>query len=231
MNIASQKNSSDDFEKLVYLLSHDVRNSARALVDLPEWIREDLEEEGHTVDGSLGENIDLMRVQARRLDRMLSDLLVYSRVGRMQTVEPVALSGALKAARANLSMPDAFEIEEQFEQAEITMGATDARTLFEVLLSNAVKHHHRDCGRITVSSRSCQGECRLRVSDDGPGIAEKNHTRVFEPMTTLQPRDVIEGSGMGLAIARKIVTLYGGRIAVLPTADAPGTVIDSYLPV
>lgn len=85
----SPQNGSKEFEDFIYLLSHDVRNSVRALVEVPQWIKEDLIANGHSISGSLAENMELMDTHTRRLDRMLTDLLVYSRVGRMQAMRSI----------------------------------------------------------------------------------------------------------------------------------------------
>ena len=74
---------SSELENFVYIVSHDLRNSARALTEVPQWLREDLQDLGLAVDEDFRENLDLLERHAKRLDRMLLDLLVYSRVGRM----------------------------------------------------------------------------------------------------------------------------------------------------
>ena len=71
----------------------------------------------------------------------------------------------------------------------------------------------------------------ITVSDDGPGIPEKYRERVFEIMTTLKPRDEIEGSGMGLALVRKIVDIYGGQLRWMSAPDERGTSIQLTFPV
>ena len=70
----------------------------------------------------------------------------------------------------------------------------------------------------------------LTVSDDGPGIPPQFREAVFDPLRTLKPRDVCEGSGMGLAIARKIVTRLGGTISLAETEGTRGTTVSFTLP-
>jgi len=83
--------NSQDIEDLIYLISHDVRSSVRALLELPNWISEDLEEAGFPVQGQVAASIELMNRHTSRLDRMLVDLLTYSRIGRMQSVQTLFL--------------------------------------------------------------------------------------------------------------------------------------------
>ena len=129
-----------------------------------------------------------------------------------------------------LNIPAGFSIDLNLRCDELRMGDRDILTLFSALISNAMKHHDMSDGRLTISSVRKAGRCVITFSDDGPGIPEKYRERVFEVMTTLRPRDEIEGSGMGLALVRKIVDIYGGRISWLSEAEKRGTSIELSFP-
>lgn len=217
---------SKDFEDFIYILSHDIRSSVRALLELPQWIKEDLISEGHAITGSLAENIDLMNVHTRRLDRMLIDLLSHSRVGRMQTVQPNDLEAVLENVLDELVCPKGLKISTDIQCKFLRMGEVDVMTFFSTLISNAIKHHDRQTGKIHISSQELGRECVIRIEDDGPGIPLKNRDRVFEAMTTLKPRDEVEGSGMGLAIVRKIVDVYGGQVCFGNPTEERGTILE-----
>ena len=224
------QHNSKEFEDFIYLLSHDIRNSVRALLEVPQWIQDDLIEAGYRINEPLQENLALMNIHTRRLDRMLIDLLVYSRAGRMQVVKEVSISDAIAIVLDQLNMPAGFEIDLDLKCAEIRMGDRDILTLCSALISNAIKHHDMSTGKLTISSARKSGDCVLTFSDDGPGIPEKYRERVFEVMTTLKPRDEIEGSGMGLALVRKIVDIYGGDIKWLSKPSERGTAIQFTFP-
>ena len=218
----SAETAAQEFEDFIYLISHDVRNSVRALIELPQWIEEDLEAEGVLVHGSLAENIALMNVHTRRLDRMLIDLLIYSRIGRMQASELIEWDGVIGAVLDQVKISEKFKVLTDFRAPHFRIGSTDALTLVSSLLSNAVKHHDRDGGVIQLGTHERDGRHVFTIRDDGPGIPLAYREKAFEVMTTLRPRDEIEGSGMGLANVRKIVKLYGARIDWLATDDARG---------
>ncbi len=225
-----KKAGSQEFEDFIYLLSHDIRNSVRALLEVPQWIQDDLIEAGYRINAPLQENLALMNIHTRRLDRMLIDLLVYSRAGRMQVVKSVDISEAAAIVLDQLSIPSDFEIDLKLKCSEIRMGDRDILTLLSALISNAIKHHDMSQGTVKVTSIKKAGDCVITVSDDGPGIPEKYRDRVFEVMTTLKPRDEIEGSGMGLALVRKIVDIYGGQIKWLSKPGERGTAIELKFP-
>jgi len=104
---------------LVYLLGHDVRNSVRALVEIPKWIDEDLEASAATLPGDVGAHIDLMAKQAVRLDRMINDLLAFSKIETPRTVEPLALEGVINDVIAKAQPPETFSISHDLQGAQM----------------------------------------------------------------------------------------------------------------
>jgi signal transduction histidine kinase len=97
----------------------------------------------------------------------------------------------------------------------ITTFVTPFEQVLRNLFSNAIKHHHRKEGRIELSWRKNEnGYYAFSVTDDGPGIPRQYHERVFGMFQTLRPRDEVEGSGMGLALVKKIVENYGGKVSI-----------------
>ncbi|KIN62034.1 Histidine kinase [Sulfitobacter noctilucicola] len=216
--VTATSGSSQDFEDFIYLISHDVRSSARALLELPQWIAEDLEEAGFPLEGPVATSIELLNRHAGRLDRMLVDLLTFSRIGRMQKICENDINDVLDQVLEEIKLPAGFKVIRNLDCNHVTMGERDVLTMFSALISNAVKHHDKASGQIIVSSSLEGGDVLLSVSDDGPGIAPEYRERVFGAMNTLRPRDEIEGSGMGLTNVRKIANLYEGGVIV---GDSP----------
>ena len=218
--------ASNDFEDFIYLISHDVRNSVRALIELPQWIAEDLTEAGVKVEGSVGESIELMNRHTGRLDRMLVDLLTFSRIGRMQSVAEIDLDQAVTDVLEEMRVPSGFTIVRALDCNSLSMGERDILTLLTALISNAIKHHDRRVGKIVVSCYRDGQHVVLSVRDNGPGIPGEHHERVFGAMTTLRPRDEVEGSGMGLAITRKIAQHYHGDVRIVTHKESRGTTME-----
>jgi len=88
------------------------------------------------------------------------------------------------------------------------------KRVFMNLLTNAAKHHDRPRGTVHVSCVDNGDHFSFSVADDGPGIPTEYHERVFQMFQTLKPRDTTEGSGMGLALVRRIVESAGGRLTL-----------------
>ncbi len=232
-NFAEVEGSSltaSDFDEFVYVLSHDLRASVRALAEVPKWIEEDLASEGYETSESVGDYLHMMDTHAHRLDRMLFDLLTYSRVGRKQSISPASLSRSFAAAQRECRVPDGFLVEQSFEHDTLMIGAKDIVVLFKALLSNAIKHHDRNEGRFEVSAKKINNELVIIVNDDGPGIPLSQRERIFKVMTTLRSRDEVEGSGMGLAVVKKIIAFYGGRLRWVDQSPDRGTNFAMYFP-
>ena len=219
-----------DMDDFIYLISHDVRASVRALIELPQWIEEDLAAGGVTIEGEVATSIELMNRHTGRLDRMLVDLLAYSRVGRMQSTRQLSIGAALAEVLETLQIPTGFKLERDLAVDEVMLGDRDLPLLLTALVSNAVKHHDRTEGRIVLSSRAEGERLVISAADDGPGIEPRFHERIFKPMTTLRPRDEVEGSGLGLAHVAKIAQFYGGSAGVAPSPFGRGLRVDVALP-
>lgn len=208
-----------DIDDFIYLMSHDVRASVRALLELPQWIAEDLTEAGVEITGSVAQSIEMMNRHTARLDRMLMDLLTYSRIGRMQPVVRVDVGAALDEVLSELHVPETMRLSRDISCDFAMMGEQDMLLLWSALIGNAIKHHHAKHGAIAIRTCVEGANIRFTVSDDGPGIPEKFHTRALGAMTTLRPRDEVEGTGMGLANVRKLAEHYAGYVSL---ADVPG---------
>lgn len=223
--------TSREFEDFIYLISHDVRNSVRALIELPQWIADDLAEAGVKIEGQVAENIDLMNTHTGRLDRMLVDLLTFSRVGRMQDLVEVDLQTAVEDVLDDLKVPAGIAVSVDLECKSLWIGERDILSLLTALLSNAIKHHDKPSGEIILASKRHGQDIVIEVTDDGPGILPEYRERVFMAMATLRPRDEVEGSGMGLTIARKIAQVYGGTVSIIDTGRTRGTRLEARFPI
>jgi signal transduction histidine kinase len=211
--------SNQELERFAYVASHDLRAPLRAIDNLATWIAED---EGEALSATARSYLAKLRGRVRRMETMVEDLLAYSRAGRILH-EPVAVdTGALVRDVVEIvAPPPGFTVDVVDPMPVLTTERVPLETIFRNLIGNALKHHDRpEAGTITVTAARHGAWCEFVVADNGPGIDPEYHDRVFQLFQTLKPRDEVEGSGMGLAIVKKLVESRGGRIWL---ASASGT--------
>ena len=200
-----------ELDNFAYVASHDLRAPLRAIENLASFIAEDL---GEDMPEDSARHLALLRSRIKRLDGLLTGLLEYSRVGRTDAALKETDLTVLIEQSADLVVPDGFHMELTGEFPVVNTAATPLQQIVRNLIDNAVKHHDSDTGRIAIDGRVHANTFVFKVSDDGPGIEPRYHERVFKLFQTLKARDKVEGSGMGLAILKKVVESHGGRIRI-----------------
>ena len=204
------KRANDDLNAFVYIVSHDLRAPLRAIDMIADWIREDCP--GGLSDAG-NQHLATLKGRVARMKKYLDDLLDYSRIGRTDHPwEEFDLAGLLEDAVQLAAVPDAFSVKIDSEVGTISSHRAPLLNVVLNLISNAAKHHDRDTGEVEVVCRQSDGRLRIDVRDDGPGIPPEFHSKVFRIFTTLQPRDKVEGSGMGLAFVKKTVENFDGKV-------------------
>lgn len=224
------KSNSSELDEVVYHISHDLRASVRALQDLPGWLNDDLAETGVMLEGETAATLGLIQSHARRLDEMLSGLLSYSRVGRLQEPVTVQPQEVFSSVLAELAPSEDVTFFAQLNPVAIRMGKSDVARLFQVLLSNAMRHAGPG-PNIEITSCRSGDVWELLISDNGPGIPETYKRDIFKPMVKLVSRDEDEGGGMGLAVLQKIVEHYRGTVHVEDRVRLGGVTFRVRLPV
>jgi signal transduction histidine kinase len=201
-----------ELEQFAYVASHDLRAPLRAIDSLSAWLEEDL---GDVLKGEQREQMRLLRGRVHRMDRLLTDLLDYAREGKADHGGEKVDVGQLISEVIDLSnLPKGFVVETKGQVPPFTTRKVLLQRIFMNLISNAIKHHDKEVGRIEVTVRDGGAAFEFLVADDGPGIPAQFQAKAFQMFQTLKARDVTEGSGMGLALVKKIVETAGGTIAL-----------------
>jgi len=221
--------SNKELATFAYVASHDLKSPLRGIFQISQWIEEDL---GNGDILSIPSHMNLLRGRLRRMELLLDDLLAYSRAGRMEGGLSQIDLGVLAHDIFDMqALPDGFKLLTADDLPTFTTLATPLEQVLRNLFTNAVKHHDQSTGSIKLDWQPKNKDYyELSVTDDGPGIPPEYHERVFVMFQTLRPRDEVEGSGMGLALVKKIVENYGGKTSI--TSDGiRGTTIHFTWPV
>ncbi|MEC7275767.1 MAG: ATP-binding protein [Bdellovibrionota bacterium] len=204
--------SNDELEKFAYIASHDLKSPLRAIDNLSQWIEEDLRE---IANDQTKTYLEQMRGRVFRMERLLDALLEYSRVGReTYSTTYICLNDVVDGALQVLNIPPEITIKKDIELQDFLVHELPLSHVLQNLIGNAIKHNDGPLGKIEISVREKAGFLHLGVKDNGSGIEEKYHQKIFEMFQTLKSRDEVEGSGMGLALIKKIVEKQGGSIQV-----------------
>jgi PAS domain S-box-containing protein len=214
--------SNHDLEQFAYVASHDLKAPLRAIEMLVQWLADDLI---GVETGDVQKNLTLLGRRTSRLNRLLDDLLAYSKAGRgvNDAVEVDSRQMALDIA-AMLAPPPCMRIEADASLPVLVTWAAPLEQVLRNLVNNAIKHHPTGAGVVRISAEQRDADIVFAVEDDGAGIPAEHSEKVFQMFQTLKPRDEVEGSGMGLAIVKRLVEWQGGRIWFRPGRGGRGTV-------
>jgi PAS domain S-box-containing protein len=206
--------SNKELATFAYVASHDLKSPLRGIFQISHWIEEDMANGNMEV---IPGHMDMLRGRLRRMEHLLDDLLAYSRAGRLEgSVSQIDLGKLAQNIFDEQAPPEGFTFEVAEDFPVFTTLATPLEQVLRNLFSNAIKHHDRPQGGINLSYRVAnKNYYEFSVTDDGPGIPPEYQDRVYLMFQTLRPRDEVEGSGMGLALVKKIVETYGGTTNIV----------------
>lgn len=203
--------SNADLEQFSYVASHDLKSPLNGIKQLVGFIAEDCTD---ILPASSKEHFRLLSSRTDRMIKLLDDLLDYSRLNN---------SKEFIKERFNLRAmsEDIFRLLYQQKSFSVSSANVDLnlpKVPFEIvlrnLISNAIKHHDKEQGNININYSFQKQFHLITIEDNGPGIPPEYHQHVMEMFKTLKPRDKVEGSGMGLAVIKRIMDHYHGSIRI-----------------
>jgi PAS domain S-box-containing protein len=202
----------EDLDDFVYCASHDLRSPLTAVNAVVQWMLED----DHSLSPESHGRLALIRNRIARMQRLLQDIQDYARSGHnAETSGPMMTAAELVMDVVELShVPAGFAVDCHPSLHRVDVRRVPLEQIFHNLIGNAIKHHDRPVGWVMVSVVSNLRCLRFSVKDDGPGVPAEYSESIFEMFKTLKPRDEVEGSGLGLAMVRKIVARLGGKCGV-----------------
>ncbi len=204
-----------------YIVSHDLKAPLRAISQLAGWVSTDYAD---VLDADGQEMLTLLTGRTQRMHNLIEGILQYSRIGRVREKERnVDLKQLVQEIIETLAPPEQVQPSVRDTLPTVAGEPTRLTQVFQNLLDNALKFMDKPQGRVGVGCVEQESHWLFSVSDDGPGIEEKHHARIFQMFQTLTPRDETESTGIGLALVKKIVETWGGKIWVESTVGQGST--------
>lgn len=202
-----------ELEQFSYVASHDLRQPLRMVTSYLLIIEKRL---GPQLEGDLKKYFGNAVDGAKRMDRLITALLDYSRTGKYAELAPVPLGDPLTDALNNLAAAiaeSAAKVSIPDQMPSVLGDKTDLMRVFQNLIGNAIKYRSPDrLPVVEVGWRDYGQDYIVWVKDNGIGIATGDQEKAFQIFQRLVPKDAYEGTGIGLAVCKKIVEHFGGKI-------------------
>jgi two-component system, LuxR family, sensor kinase FixL len=201
-----------ELKDFAYIVSHDLKVPLRGVNTIANWLTADYS--AHFDDNGR-QMLELLKGRALRMEAMINGVLEYSRVGQdQQMFATVDLNTTVNEILLDFAATCACRIKVSDPLPTLEADPIRMRQVFQNLIDNAVKYMDKPDGEISISCQRQAQDWLFCVSDNGPGIDARYFDKIFRIFQTLQPRDQVEGTGIGLTIVKRIIELYGGRIWV-----------------
>ena len=227
--MAALARSNEELQQFAYVASHDLQEPLRMVASYTELLSKRYE-------GQLDEKADKFIFYAvdgaKRMQRLINDLLAYSRVGtRARPSKATALNEVFDSlvAGIQLTIEEAGAEVTRDDLPAVLADETQLRQLLQNLVSNGLKFRRQEQARVHVAARRDGDQWVLSVADNGIGIEPEYQGRIFGIFQRLHERGQYPGSGIGLAIAKKIVERFHGRIWI-ESVSGEGTTFFFTLP-
>jgi signal transduction histidine kinase len=207
--IAALEKSNKELDQFAYVASHDLKAPLRGIANLAQWIEDDLEGK---LDDQTKEHLHLLRGRVTRLENLIAGILAYSRAGRDRSdAVRIDVEALVRECWELLAPPETASIMVQPGLPTVLAPRPQLQQVFTNLIGNAVKYNPGRAIAVEVGVAPRKGRFyEFFVRDNGVGIAPEFHEKIWGLFQTLERRDKIESTGIGLSIVRKIVESQGG---------------------
>jgi signal transduction histidine kinase len=206
---ATLENANRELDKFAYVVSHDLKAPLRAIGAVSGIIKQDI---GAGELETINPQLDIIQQRVKRMENLIDGILAYSKAAR--AVEEPALVNIYDLIRNTADMLNASENCHLSISSDLSVktGSIKLQQLFLNLIDNAIKHNDKINPQIEITVNQYEEYLHCTVKDNGPGIEEKFHEKIFVIFQTLKARDEFESTGIGLSIVKRIVDDAGGKI-------------------
>ncbi len=214
------KKSNQELNDFAHVVSHDLKAPLRSMNALVSWLQEDCLELSN--DENIKENFDLLLKKIDKMDHLINGILKYASIDKIEhPKKEIDLNEVVEIILDTIHVPEHVKVIIP-EKLPIAKGDKfRLHQLFQNLISNAVKYANEENGEVTISYKTITDFWEFQISDNGKGIPEKYHQKVFGIFETLD--DHHNSTGIGLSIVKKIIDLFDGTIWVSSIEDEGAT--------
>ncbi|TVZ27833.1 PAS domain S-box-containing protein [Gillisia sp. Hel_I_86] len=207
--LKSLEQQNDQLNEYAHIVSHDLKSPLRNISALLTWTKEDLNEK---LGKESLENLDLMQDQIEKMDYLIENILKYSSISNNIELshDDIDLNNTIDNIIASIYIPKHIEIKIISKLPILKGDFTRLQQLFQNIISNAVNYIDKEKGLIEIDYLENESHYIFSIKDNGIGIAEKDHKKIFTIFKSLGNHD--KSTGIGLSIVKKIVDLYKGDI-------------------
>jgi signal transduction histidine kinase len=219
--IAALNRKNQELDQFAYVASHDLKAPLRGIANLAQWIEEDI---GASMSEEARSHMQLLQGRVHRLEALIDGILSYSRAGRVHDqIEEVDTGELVAEVIELLGSPPGVTFQVAEKMPIFRTERVPLQQVFMNLLSNAVKHARREGAEVSVGFSDKGLFYEFSVKDNGQGIAAEFQERIWTIFQTLESRDRVEGTGIGLSVVRKLAETRGGRSYVSSTPGQGAT--------
>jgi signal transduction histidine kinase len=206
--------SNQELERFAYIASHDLKSPLRNIVSFVNLIERRY---GNVLDKNGNDYLEIVQTNARQMHRLVEDILEYSQTNNKElNREKIDLVKILLQITMQLQSNESYVPSEVLFD-KIPLLNADAATinqLFQNLIENGLKYNDKDVPTVRIEFLRKDEGLYFKISDNGIGIDEEYKKSIFEMFKRLHNQETYKGTGIGLAICKKIVDLYNGKIWV-----------------
>ncbi len=200
--------SNDELQEYAHIVSHDLKSPLRSIDALVSWLKEDNKDK---LDETSIQNLDLIEMTLEKMELLISDILNYSSVGADNSKITEVDTNQIVTDLINiLYIPDHINVTIVKKLPIVVGDKTKLQQVFQNLMSNAIKFNNKDKGQIQIDVEDKKGYFQFSISDNGIGIDQKFHNKIFKIFHALNKNK--DSTGIGLSIVKKIVNLHEGSI-------------------
>jgi two-component system sensor histidine kinase/response regulator len=199
-------------DEFVYIVSHDLKAPLRGLASLSTFMEDEL---GPDTKPEVSDILTMMKSRTARMQNLIDGILHYSRLGNTSMEkEAVDVKELINNIIDLISPPENIKIETSDNLPVLNTEKIKLHEVFQNLISNGIKYNDKEKGEVKISCEDCGDHFLFTIKDNGMGIKPEHREKIFGIFQTLQPKDKVESTGIGLTIVKKIIEQQNGKITI-----------------